>query len=87
MLRIRMPARPVRPSRATKPNGWSNSSSASTAPIRPNGAVASTMKVPEKERICSMMRISMKATIAGCSFWIEASALPDSSTAPAVSMR
>ncbi|MNN65491.1 hypothetical protein D3C81_1809980 [compost metagenome] len=58
-----------------------------TAPIRPSGAVARTMKVPEKERICSMMRISMNAIIAGCSFWIEASALPDSSTEPAMSMR
>ena len=45
------------------------------------------MKVPENERICSMTKMSMKATITGCSFWIDASALPDCSTAPPMSMR
>ena len=45
------------------------------------------MKVPAKERICSMMKISISTTISGCSAWIEASALSDCSTEPPISSR
>ena len=75
------------PSSATKPNGLSAISRARVAPMTPSGAVATTMKVPEKLRICSMMTISISTSMIGCTRWMEASALPDCSTAPPMSMR
>ena len=43
-----MPNMAITPSMATKPKGWPNSSSVATTPIRPSGAVSTTIMTREK---------------------------------------
>ena len=55
--------------------------------MMPSGAVRNTRKSREKLWSCTMSTPSMSTNIKGKSLKIEALALPDSSTAPPVSMR
>ncbi|MNG14190.1 hypothetical protein D3C84_979250 [compost metagenome] len=87
MLRIRMPDSAIRPTRALIPNGCWKISNVGTTPIRPSGAVRNTMIMAEIERTCTMMISSVRATMIGTSGTIALPALPDSSMAPACSIR
>src|SRR5882757_4051753 len=51
VLRMIMPASAINPSRATKPNGRLETSSAPVAPINPSGAVTNTRASREKRAI------------------------------------
>ncbi|MNC25947.1 hypothetical protein D3C75_740570 [compost metagenome] len=87
VLRIRMPDRAISPTSALMPNGCWNRISVGTTPISPSGLVRKTMTIAEIERTCRMMMISVAASMIGNSGSMALLALPDSSMAPASSMR
>ncbi|MNG10180.1 hypothetical protein D3C84_936360 [compost metagenome] len=62
-------------------------SSVGTTPINPNGEVKNTMIIAEIERTCTMMMIRVMAIMIGNNGRIALPALPDSSIAPACSIR
>ncbi len=82
-----MPESAIVPSIATKPNGCPNSSSAAVTPIRPSGAVSTTISV--REKLCSWIISSVSTTRmnsgtpAAIDFWPRG----ESSTAPPISIR
>ena len=82
-----MPASAIRPSSATKPNGWLATFSPSEAPMMPSGAVRNTRI--SREKLCSWIisSVSITSTISGNSTKIEALPLADSSNAPPGSIR
>ena len=45
-------------------------------PVCTSVGVSSTITTMPSSQFCSMMKMSMKATMTGCSFWMEALALP-----------
>ncbi|MOA49179.1 hypothetical protein D3C78_1720300 [compost metagenome] len=72
---------------ALKPNGWSNSSRAGTAPITPSGAVAKTMSITAKERTWNMITTRVSRIISGNHAASALLALALSSTGPAMATR
>src|SRR5690606_30666021 len=86
-LRITMPASAIVPSRATKPNGMRNSSRNQVAPIRPSGAVTSTISVREKLRSCTISRVVTTNRNSGMPALIEFWPRAESSTEPPTSSR
>jgi hypothetical protein len=87
VLRISMPASPISPRMALKPNGWLNSSRVGAAPIKPSGAVKNTRNIAPKLRTWAMITASIRMIITGKMLASAAFALPLSSTEPAVSIR
>ncbi|MNN41258.1 hypothetical protein D3C81_1553650 [compost metagenome] len=75
---------PISARMALKPKGWSNSSSAGTAPITPSGAVAKTMNITPKERTWNMITTRVSRIITGNSAASALLALALSSTGPAM---
>ena len=71
-LRMIMPASAIRPSSATKPNGWLATLSPNEAPIMPSGAVRNTSS--SREKLCNWIisSVSITITISGNSTKIEA---------------
>ncbi|MNV73458.1 hypothetical protein D3C71_1666090 [compost metagenome] len=82
-----MPPSAMMPSIATKPSGDWNTSSAGTTPIRPSGAVSTTIHMREKFCSCSMSNSRMVININGATASSALFALSLSSTAPPTSMR
>ncbi len=77
----------ITPSSATKPNGLPNSSSAATTPIRPSGAVSTTMKVREKRLSWIISSVSTAMIISGICALIDVWPFMLSSAAPPISIR
>ncbi|MNN07494.1 hypothetical protein D3C81_1203200 [compost metagenome] len=82
-----MPERAIKPTSALIPNGCWKMSSVGTTPINPSGEVKNTMIIAEIERTCRMMTSSVMAIMIGNNGNIALPALPDSSIAPACSIR
>ena len=82
-----MPISAITPSRATKPNGRSSSSSAAATPAMPSGAVRNTSTERLKLCSCSISSVNMMNSISGAPAAIEPWPLLLSSTAPATSIR
>ena len=82
-----MPPSAMMPRIATKPSGAWNTSSAGTTPIRPSGAVSTTIHMREKSCSCSISSSRMVTSISGATASSALLALSLSSTAPPTSMR
>ena len=82
-----MPDSAMVPSIATKPNGMPNASRATVTPIRPSGAVITTMSTRWKLCSCSISTVSTTSTNSGRPATIDFPPLALSSTAPPVSTK
>ena len=82
-----MPHSAVTPRIATKPSGAWKISNAATTPIRPSGAVRSTMNIFEKLCSCSIRIVRIVSSMTGNTAASALLALSLSSTAPPMSMR
>ena len=82
-----MPASAIKPSSATKPNGWLATFRASDAPTMPSGAVRNTNI--NREKLCNWIisNVSITIAITGNSIASDALPLADSSNAPPASIR
>ena len=66
-----MPIKAITPSRATKPKGRLNSSSAAATPATPMGPVRNTSMAREKLCSCSISNVKMMNSITGTPAAIE----------------
>ena len=86
-FRMMMPASAMKPSMATKPKGAPVIRRAAVTPIRPSGAVSTTIATRPKDCICTMSSDSMTSSMRGMMAFTLAWPFALSSTAPAVSIR
>ena len=82
-----IPASAIRPSSATKPNGWLDKSSAPVAPMIPSGAVTKTKARREKLWSWIISSANITTAMAGNTAARATFALALSSIEPPVSMR
>ena len=82
-----MPDSAIVPSSATKPKGLPKASRKAATPMRPSGAVSTTMMVREKLFSCSISTVSTVSTKTGMPAPTEPLPLALSSTAPPTSRR
>jgi hypothetical protein len=75
------------PQNRVNPNGWLKMSNAGTTPTRPSGPVRTTIAIVEKDRTCSMTKISIAAIMAGKIVTNASLALVASSIDPPSSLR
>ncbi|MNJ76687.1 hypothetical protein D3C77_740200 [compost metagenome] len=82
-----MPNMAITPSMATKPKGLPNSSSAATTPIRPSGAVSTTISTRAKLCSCTISSVNTATAISGICALMDDWPFALSSTGPPTSIR